>query len=95
MALTIGTSFCAQFGEQRAHRGGLHPVIGKIDQRVGDMFVAGEEIGELAAQVERFFQHGWTLRKSLAGRASAQVIKLRDGCSNSAMNSGGTLVTRS
>ena len=47
IARTIGTSSRAQLGEQRAHRRRLHAVVRDVDQRIGDVLVAGEEVGVL------------------------------------------------
>ena len=46
----------AQLLEQRQHRGRRHALVGAVDQRVGDVLVGREEVGVLAAEVERLFE---------------------------------------
>jgi hypothetical protein len=48
----------AQFGEDFAHAGGFHAVIGEVNQRVGDVVVTGEEVCQLAALLKGFFEQG-------------------------------------
>ena len=48
----------AQLGEQLAQRGGFHAQVREIDQRVGDVLVAGEEIGQAAGVVQDLLQVG-------------------------------------
>ena len=58
----------AQVGKQAAHAGGFHTKIFEIDQRVGDVLVAGEVIGKLAAQVDRLFEQ-WDHGGKVVARA--------------------------
>ncbi len=44
--------------EERAHRLGLHAIVGAVDQRVGDMGVAGEAVGHAPAQLEGSLEVG-------------------------------------
>ena len=37
--------------EEHADIRGLHAVIGKVDQRVSDVLIGGEEVGQLATSV--------------------------------------------
>ena len=46
----------AQIGKNGAHALCFHALIRKINQRIGDMIVAGEAVGNLAGVVEGFFE---------------------------------------
>ena len=61
--LDDGNQLGAQFAEQGADRFGFHAFIRKVDEGIGDVVVAGETIGDLAAEVEGFFQVGLHGRK--------------------------------
>ena len=58
MALHDRHQLRAQLAEQRAHGGNRHALVGAVDQRVGDVLVRAQEVGVLAAEVERLLQVG-------------------------------------
>ena len=62
-----------QLREQRLHRGRRHALVGVVDQRIGDVVVGREELGILAAEVERRSRNGTMAAKSFAGRARVQA----------------------
>jgi len=47
--------FFTQIGENLAQGLGFHTVISKIDQRIGDVLVTGEKIGQLLTKLQGFF----------------------------------------
>ena len=46
----------AQLAEERPQRRDLHAVVGDVDQRIGDVLVGREIVGQLAAEVEGLLQ---------------------------------------
>ncbi len=48
----------AQLGEQRAHAGDRHALVGTVDQRVGDVRVGTEVVGKPAAEIQRLLEIG-------------------------------------
>ena len=94
MARTIGTSSRAQLGEQRAHRGRRHALVGAVDQRIGDVVVGREEAGILAAEIERLLQDtaAWWRSRWPAARASRRRRRPSRAALQRATKSAGTLI---
>lgn len=73
-----GDELGAQLREQRADGGGLHPVVGEVNERVGDVLVAGEEVGEAAAEVESPLEVRADAGEVVGGtRLGPELVRLR------------------
>ena len=79
IASTIGTSCVRSSANSGRTDACLHAVIGDVDQRIGDVFVAGEEIGERRLRSSVFSRCGCTAAKSfLRPRRGPDLIAGRD-----------------